>query len=896
MADWGFTSAESLPGVFQVILNKPGGRSKDVTFFRGAPTGIDSYSNGDPFGDAACVLKFPGISGFDDLDSQDVGSWLADFSDVNIYFKYGYPVRDLSFADTIDPITQQQTMCTSIALAALCNMVVPAATDSSWGVPLTLAQNQANPPNLKAGYPTSWPDSTAYWLWPGPYGPAQSDHPFARGLFTTTFTLPSSTAVTLYLTGDDKMQAWMDNNIIYSTTDSPQYWHGFCTVSMTLAAGTHELTAIVVNRNELDFVDGEGPHVINPGGYLFSLKKDSDNSIIVNSNASSTKAIRVPPQRIIVWEGFVASMEVSLEQSSELTVQCQGALYQADRYLQKPAYPPRPIPHEKLMQEVFSHTKRPHLRTQQLTIRFPSNWTQVVPPYTYTNAYTLDARPGTKYTGYSSRNTGSWDHALTNFCADLLSVMFVDEKSGSTPGNQWTIVQEPRRKPVLKVRDRFRTPDFSIWYGQVGVTGSFTRDNTQITNVVYGEGTSVDGSVWRNAYISNDGTRTEYAPLAWVPNVYPFQNNAAFDKTKFTSETLYKYGSGFGQDQATSSAKKSLTRDQSPGWTGEIVLAVDPGISKWAIRAGMTLSLKGFAGTGEDGVRFHIAQVQASPEQGTVTLTLDTRYRDLLNLEEARARTRDPLTPSKMLQINKRTVMIEDTMAPWDYTAGSGFIPQASTKFHAIRNNREVFPWKTTLKAHPPRRYASWYIKCNADRARRVDRWSGVKPIYMGQKGTIRRTEIVACDIDGNILPVEFHVSFYRNPGTCSPLAMPRDGQGPSPFIENAFQTTDANGVQLPVGSFLAPSPDLLIGWGNLEQPAGYFPSRKTDGASPTGLLVDEASWTWDCNGNGFFTNQYPGVGHTIPKSAFQIYAEFYVEHTEPVYFMGRLYRQEPGT
>ena len=117
-------------------------------------------------------------------------------------------------------------------------------------------------------------------------------------------------------------------------------------------------------------------------------------------------------------------------------------------------------------------------------------------------------------------------------------------------------------------------------------------------------------------------------------------------------------------------------RDQRPGWAGDITLKVDPPeMSRWAIKAGMTLNLQGFAGSGEQGVHFHVAQVEANPLEGTVKLTLDTRYRDLLNLEEARVRARDPLTPSKMLQINRRSVMIEDLQAPWDYTAGSGFIP-----------------------------------------------------------------------------------------------------------------------------------------------------------------------------------------------------------------------------
>jgi len=893
---WAFDSVENAPGAFRIIMRKPDGHPVDITTVRGAPTIIESLTKADPFGDATAVLRFPQVSGFDDFDAQDVGGWLDDFSDVDIYFQYAYPVRDLSYADCIDPRTNQQTLCISSDYGALLQHWMPPVGDPGWVAPMDMSVTATNPPNRKAGYPTSWSDNTAYWLWPGPHGPAETDHPYTRGLFRTTFNLASSTQITLDITADNIFAAWLDDDQIIGIEDT-QNWKTFHTVTVTLPAGDHELTACVINSPGEDFVDGETQPISNPGGYLFSLRKTSDDSIIVNSSTFSTLAQRIPPQRVVVWEGYIASLETSVDgQNSDLTVQCQGSLFQADRYLQKPAYPPRPIPHERLIADVFSHVSRPSLRTKSLEVRFPVGWTKVVPAYKVANAYTLDARPGTKYSGYSSRNTGSWDHALTNFCADLLAVMFVDEKSGVTVGNQWTVLSEPGRKPVLKVRDRFRTPDFELWYGQTGITGRFTKDNTQMVNIIYGEGTAVDGSTWRNARISNDGTRTEYAPLASSPDVFPLTDNPALNKKRFVSESLIKYGSGFGQDQATSSAKQTLTRDQIPGWTGEITLTFDPGMSKWAIRAGMTCLLKGFAGTGETGMRFHIAQVQGAPEQNTVTLTLDTRYRDLLTLEEARARTMDPLTPSKLLQINKRNLMIEDTMAPWDYTAGSGFIPQKSTKFHSTRPHNTVFPWEYWTKLHPPRQYPQWYVRCNADKARRIDRWSGQIPIYMGQKGSIRRVEVAAFDVNGKLLPIQFHMSLYYNQGDSSPMDMPRDGQGPSPFITNAFQTTDANGALLPAGNFLAASPDLIIGWGNKDQPAGYFPSRKSDGASPTGLLVDEASWNWDCLNNGLFANQQQLPGKTYPKSYFNIFAEFYAEYTEPVYFMGRLYRMEPGT
>ena len=706
MASWTFTPVAGALGRFQVIFTKPGGKPTDVTFFRSTPMSIGSYSGADPFGDAAAVLSFPQITGYDDLTGADVGSWLAPFAQVEIYW-----VTYASGLKEVDPRTNEVTLA--------------------------------------------------------------------------------------------------------------------------------------------------------------------------------------PQGRKRLWEGYVASIDLDLDESgSRMNVQCQGANYQVDRYMAKPAFPARPVPHERLIASAFSHSQRPHLRTKPLLIEWPKGWTKKVPGYTKTDAYTPDARPNTKYTGFSTRDTGGWVHALTDHVAGLLRVMFVDDSSGVVPGNQWTIRQDPGRQPVLYVRDRFKAPDIALWFGQVGVKGSFSLDGTQIANIIYGTGTAIDGSGWSNQVISSDGRSTGYAPLAALRSVYPAKGNKAYDKTAFAAEAKHEFMSGFALDQALASANKSLIRDSEPGWTGDITLSVDPSeCSRWAIRAGMTLLLKGFVGSGETGVPFHIAQVQANPEAGTMTLTMDTRYRDLADVEEIRMRQRDPLTPTKMLRVGQRSVMLEDISAPWDYTAGSGFIPLGSTKMHAVRPADEVFPWKKFVKAHPPRRYSNWYVRVNASSTKRADRWT-IFPILMSQKGTIRRLEIACYDNDGNVVAVPFHFSAYY---TKIELGMlPHDGAGPSPFLTNAFEKIDTAGMI--INSNLWPPPNVLIqGWGNKDQPAGYSPGRKSDGAAPNGLLVDESSWSFDSMGNpNFFRDARPG--QTIPPSVVTIFGAVYAEHTTPIYIAGRLYRAEPGS
>lgn len=70
-------------GLYQITIGKYGGTPVDVTYFRGVPTKIDSYSFQEPYGEQAAQITFPQITEFDNLGSGDV-SWLKVGSDVNI--------------------------------------------------------------------------------------------------------------------------------------------------------------------------------------------------------------------------------------------------------------------------------------------------------------------------------------------------------------------------------------------------------------------------------------------------------------------------------------------------------------------------------------------------------------------------------------------------------------------------------------------------------------------------------------------------------------------------------------------------------------------------------------------------------------------------------------------
>jgi hypothetical protein len=716
-----------------------GGAAVNVTKVRGAPTQIESYSSGDPFGDSTAVLTFPAITAFDDLDATDLGRWLDYYSNVDIFWipaldpgSGSYPASDY----VLDPVTNQA------------DLVAPYRIRNSAGA------------------------------------------------------------------------------------------------------------------------------------------------------AGAMNAIKV-------WEGFIASMA---PQDDGFQVQCQGALFQLDRYLAKPFYPTSPWPLEALINDNFSHVDKPHLRTAPLRINWPAGWGRIVPAYSGASAdiYAPVARPGTKWTGYTSRQTGSWDHALTGFIQDQLSVMITRPGDGVATGDQWTIRHtlsngaSRGRQPVLQVRQRFAGADFAMWVGTPGLQLSLSGDSTQSENIIYGSGTDIHGTIWRNAVIANNGSRTDYLPLAASRDVYPFHQNKSLVSGGFVSEAMTKFATGFSQPDATDVAKQSLARDGEPGWTGSITLATDPSTSlnRWQIRAGMTMALQGFMGSGATGVLFHISAVTVSPEAGTVALTVDTRFRDLLTVQEAFERTRDPLTPVKMLQVNRQSVMIPDVQAPWDYTAGSGYIPTKSKGFHDHVPLNQPFPYADWASKHNPLHYGTWYTACKAGSPYRNDRWGGPVQILTSTKGDILRTEAVCYDKYGRVLKIPFHMSIYYLP--VGPSAMPRDAGGPSAFLDNAFESINpATGQPWPQGNYLQPPDSFIIGWGNRQNGvynrAGFSPGAEDDGNGPTGMLVDGSTWSYDNTGNrAYLINPPPGYRQTA--ASISLYAMFYAEYTETVYFMARLYRSNPGS
>lgn len=621
-----------------------------------------------------------------------------------------------------------------------------------------------------------------------------------------------------------------------------------------------------------------------------------------------------------IWEGFFISEET---REAGFTMTCKGALFQADNFLAAPWFPQYPIPYETVIRNALDPATHQTLRTAPLKITFPADWDVKVPTATLPDYLWFlrpwGVTPGQKWTGLTTRNTGGWEPVLTGYVQSLLGVMYTED------GGQWTIRKNPGRAPELLVRPalRFATEDtLVVHYGAPGVEVGISRDFSQSANLVYGVGTDLYGSTFSGQQVSADGQTAYYEPFAHLPQVYPATGNPRYNRNIPRREMRLQFPQGMDQSAARNTAMTHLRRSADPGYTGSITLTSDPllggqPVSRLLVQAGRSILLKGYRGTD---VLFHVASVSVAPEDGSAVLSVDSKFRDALTLDEVRARTRDALDPVRLLRVGQFSTTVQDSILPWSYTQGSGVIPSggavdATPLFTKHMPPTERFPWTTTTKKYPPKKYPQFYIKVNPRSSNATNNWSGLTrngiayaaiPIRMSQGGTIRMIQFAAYDENGNVMPVRFHLSLYGNSGI-SRMSMPKIPATPTqgtggyaaaqhyPFFQGAFERirddgteTDNPGVLLPNGG------DLVVGWGNYYEGAGYHPGASSLKSPKTGMLVDETPWSYDTTNDPGFDKHSTQNTRKNPTAG-MLYAMVYCDDqgSKPVYFLGRAFRSE---
>ncbi len=620
-------------------------------------------------------------------------------------------------------------------------------------------------------------------------------------------------------------------------------------------------------------------------------------------------------------ETYMTSFDVST--TGGLEVQLQGAMYQIDNYLAKPEYPARPIPYEVAIANCFDG--HPDSRLAPFKIEFPHWWDDTFPTQPRERPLYLiptGVKTGDKWTGLVTRSTGNFDPCLTSYAQSLLATMYTER-------GRWTLDLDPFRKPVLRHRDVRHVDDAQLLVidpATPGVNVSLSVDWSQSLNVAYGQGTSAAGEGYTGQIISNDGARTTYEPLAAMRQVEPVSDeNGWLETSRMRKEVALQLQTGLSLTQAQAVGQAHLQRYSDPGITGTITLTVDPMFNgspllRFLIKAGMAIRLPNAFGDSVGPV-LHISEVSADLGGGTVTLTVDSKFRDALTVDEVRERGRDALAVVRQLIGGQYNPPIPDQLLPWNYAEGSGYIP-SGPEFNALPLFEGMpddirFPYEEWTTQRPPSDL-SWrrcYIKIPARSSNADENWAsssseGLRlafPIKMAQAGAIRRLQIAAYDRNGAVMPVRFHVSLYYANGTgvmAMPVISPEDigttdgykvGEH-YPFFAGAWENFKTDGTRIqreqPVS---VSSAGLIRAWGNRYVKAGYWPGSPFSEDLPTGLLVDEGVFEFDTTQQD--VNFNPHTPRQVSPLSGRIYAMIYCDEqmNDSVFFVGRMFRVEPG-
>lgn len=633
------------------------------------------------------------------------------------------------------------------------------------------------------------------------------------------------------------------------------------------------------------------------------------------------------------WEGRAVSVAWSND-PQQIDVDVQGAMHELDDFLAYPEYPSRPLPYEFAIERQLarhSDTWLSALRTE-----WPSWWDktyagdEAAKPWLVPEAVT----PGQNWTGLLTRKTGSWQRVLTEYIQEMLAGMYTER-------GQWTLMLDPHRQPVLRHRDHTLTVNDNTVVVDVATPGTqisqFSEDWTQSLAVVYMGGRALSGTLWTGMAPFGDGRETKYLPMAYQRQAWPSgAGNPWFRARSIRREVYLEASDGLEQDQGEVLAQEHLRRFAAAGLTGSITLKADPMVGgkpfpRMLITPGRSIQLKGWGGEPE-GIVAHISRTEASPGDNSISLTVDSRFRDFLTVEQVMNRGRDSLQVIRTLATGKYQPVVPDMLFPWSYES-SGIIPGGSGHVGAtiigdVPDN-VPFPWEEWTSTRPPSRpeFAAHYIHIGPASTNANDNWAVTSsnqgpgfayPIRMSQAGSVRLLQLAAYDANGKVMKVPFHASFYlmKGTGVTTMPMLPAEnvGQYPPgetdpnkqykagqryPYFPYAFEKYNPDGTlrNNNTGNTLATA-KLLASFGSDSGKAGYWPGSDDGSSEPTGLLVQESDvFSWDMSGQADWDPRKPDGGTGNNALLGSVFVMIYCDEqlSQDVYFLGRIYRAEPG-
>lgn len=628
------------------------------------------------------------------------------------------------------------------------------------------------------------------------------------------------------------------------------------------------------------------------------------------------------------WEGFVPSLDAQKTLGKAgISLTAVGGLRMLDGYLAKPEYLARPLPYEWAIARQF--LDKPALRLANCRVAFPAWWDRFYEAKAGVAAYLVPSgvQHGQPWTAFLTRDTGTFNPALTSYIQQMLTAMYTER-------GRFTLDLLPGRVPLLSHRDIYsssQTGFLVIDLVDPGVNFSMKVDNAQSLGAVYGRARSQQGTSYTGRQVSPDGSSSSYLPLAELPQVRQDDARGWLDTGKVRREIMLQLQDGITAAEMIEAGRQHLARFADPGLTGSLDIGSTVGIINsdgsvgrlhhMLIRHGMSAVLKGWQGRPATVV--HITDVNVSMTNGRTSATVDSKYRDSLTVGEVTARTRDALAVPRMMLGGEYQPPIPDSLVPWNYAEGSGYLPSGSTysSLYLLRDvpRSMVFPWETWTRSRPPSDPNWRYCYAHIGPASTVanDNWAGVTdsggvthglPVRLAQAGQINLLQLAAYRANGSVFPVEFHVSFYTNGGVnyqampvlteAEAIELGRYAGGQHyPFGPSGWEKFNPDGTEShPLIPHATDTAGLLKTYGTYYERPGHFPGKEIDPV--TGLLVDEVGFSFDLtqvtnafapySPTGNWSNPLAGIGYVM------IYCD--AQGADDVYFAGRMFRAEPGT
>lgn len=525
---------------------------------------------------------------------------------------------------------------------------------------------------------------------------------------------------------------------------------------------------------------------------------------------------------VVRWEGRLVSVDAS-SAGNGVTVQCVGAMRVLDNYLAQPMVAARPTPIEVAIRRAMSVANDRHpTGLRPLDVRLNLAASRHFDPSIYQSgpggsrkkkAWYLKPRglsAGQLWSGLTTRDLGSWNKVLSEYIDPMLKIM-------RTHFGVYTIRLYPGMQPVLMHRTTVPN-DYSELVVVVnliapGAELGVSYDYSQTLTTVYGKseavlsGTSYDGAVY-----AADGKSYWFKPFATSPWVDPDRNNDVRDEWAMRREVYDEFPPGMQVSEAYQVARRHLSMTGDPGVTGTLTLrSSDPNIVRGTralgpktaypfprqmIVPGMSLRLDGLHGA-VPGPLVMATEVQHSPEDDSVNITFDSKYRDYTTVREVQLRNRDALKPTHALVLPSNYKMnVDDPLIPWSYAQGCGYFPRRSRQMWSAFVKRPDVEdpefhktldgggWLEMTRAFPPKNWPVFYSKVpkssTGDRGRLrklkdpAEFWNApykggivkkdkrTNNVLLSQSGSINRVEFIAVDENGNLLAVPFHVSVWR--------------------------------------------------------------------------------------------------------------------------------------